>query len=132
MLKTRGALDRGDSYSVKWGPDTLAASVAPMDWLAQPLRWVRTGMDILPTHGAASVSKQGPGLGFASLTWIYTTDKPAKASGPGLLQVGRKFFLRVIDGKGFKLKPLKSGDTVRVGDDRGRSRDQPPVRARAP
>jgi uncharacterized protein YfaS (alpha-2-macroglobulin family) len=117
VLKTRGALDRGDSYSVKWGPDTLAASVAPMDWLAQPLRWVRTGMDILPTHGAASISKQGPGLGFASLTWIYTTDKPAKASGPGLLQVGRRFFLRVVDGKGFKLKPLKSGDTVRVGDE---------------
>ncbi|MBI4676615.1 MAG: hypothetical protein HY748_03445 [Elusimicrobia bacterium] len=116
VLKTRGALDRGDYYAVKWGPDTHTASVAPMDWLAQPLRWIKTGMDIGPKHGTARLSKQGPGLGFASLTWIYTTDRPAKASGPGLLQLGRRFFLRVQEGQGFKLKPLKSGDTVKVGD----------------
>jgi uncharacterized protein YfaS (alpha-2-macroglobulin family) len=117
VLKTRDALDRGDSYMVRWGPDTYAASVSPMDWLAKPLVWTEKGMDIVPGRGAVSIQKTGPGLGFASLTWIYTTDRPAKASGPSLLQVSRRFFLRVQDGAGFTLKPLQSGDAVRVGDE---------------
>ncbi|MBI5209336.1 MAG: hypothetical protein HY927_05110 [Elusimicrobia bacterium] len=116
VLKTRGALDRGDDYVVAWGADTHAASVAPLDWLAQPLRWTKTGMDIGPKQGAASLSKEGPGLGFASLTWVYTTDRPVKASGAGLMRLGRKFFKRVQEGPRFTLKPLRSGDTVAVGD----------------
>ncbi|MBI5624320.1 MAG: hypothetical protein HY924_11120 [Elusimicrobia bacterium] len=117
VLKNRGALDQGDSYSVLWGPDTRTAAVGPMDWLADPLRWTKQGKAVEAGHEKASITKTGPGLGFASLTGIYTTDSQVKASGPGLLQVSRRFFLRVQEGRGFKLKPLKSGDTVAVGDE---------------
>jgi uncharacterized protein YfaS (alpha-2-macroglobulin family) len=116
VLKTRGSLDKGDRFTIKWGPDTETAQVEPFDWLAKPLRWLRTGSDITPKHGSARIKKEGPGLAFASLTWIYTTDQPAKASGPGLLELSRRFFLRVKEGDGYRLKPLKAGDTVAVGD----------------
>lgn len=116
VLKSRGALDKGDGYKIKWGPDVQTAQVGPYDWLEKPLRWGKLGADIGPGHGKASIEKDGPGLAFASLTWIYTTDRPAKASGPGLMEISRRFFSRRKEGDGYKLKPLASGATVSVGD----------------
>jgi uncharacterized protein YfaS (alpha-2-macroglobulin family) len=116
VLKTRGSLEKGDRFTIKWGPDTEAVAVEPLDWMEKSLRWTRTGSDITPKHGSARIKKEGPGLAFASLTWIYTTDQPAKASGPGMLELSRRFFLRVKEGDGYRLKPLKAGDTVSVGD----------------
>jgi uncharacterized protein YfaS (alpha-2-macroglobulin family) len=116
VLKSRGALDKGDGFKVKWGPETETAQVEPFDWLAKPLRWTRSGAEILETHGKAVIDKTGPGFAFASLTWIYSTDKIPKASGAGMLEVERTFFRRDKAGEGYKLSPLASGDTVAVGD----------------
>jgi len=116
VLKSRGSLNQGDRFAVKWGPDAQTAQVGPFDWLAKPLRWTRLGTAISPAHGTAMIEKEGPGLAFASLTWIYTTDRPASASGPGLMELGRRFFLRSKEGETYRLTPLKAGDTVAVGD----------------
>ncbi|MDD5629479.1 MAG: hypothetical protein PHU21_10475, partial [Elusimicrobia bacterium] len=116
VLKSRGSLDQGDGYTLRWGPDVETAQVEPFDWLAKPLRWTRLGSAITPKHGTARIEKTGPGLAFASLTWIYTTDKPASASGPGLLELSRRFFLRYKEGETYRLRPLAAGDTVAVGD----------------
>lgn len=105
--------------------------VAPEDWLKTPLRWTRLGAEITPGYAKPSITKQGPGFAFASLNWVYSTDLIPEPSEPGLIGVSRKFFLRVKEGGGGKggnggggggeggayhLKPLASGDTVKVGD----------------
>src|SRR5262249_20628415 len=67
--------------------------------------------------GRPTVAKKGPGLSFVSVTHIYTTEELAEESEPGLLNVTRRFFRRVKEGEDYHLKPLKSGDTVAVGDE---------------
>ncbi|MEK9145969.1 MAG: alpha-2-macroglobulin family protein, partial [Elusimicrobiota bacterium] len=115
FMKGRGALDKGDLYSVRWGDIAEDVQVAPDDWLGKPLRWTRSGADAAPA-GLPTVEKKGPGLAFASLTHIYTTEKLAEQSENGLLNVGRKFYRRVKEGDSYHLKPLSSGDSVKVGD----------------
>jgi uncharacterized protein YfaS (alpha-2-macroglobulin family) len=116
VLKSRGSLDKGDRFTVKWGQEVETAAVEPFDWLEKPLRWLRLGSAITPKHGTAVIDKEGPGLAFASLTWIYTTDKLAAASGPGMLELSRRFFLREKEGDQYRLTPLAAGATVAVGD----------------
>jgi uncharacterized protein YfaS (alpha-2-macroglobulin family) len=117
VLRARGALDRGDSYTVSWGTQTLRASVEPLQWLEKPLRYTRQDSAIGAKDGRAVIDKSGPGLAFASLTWVYTTDAPAKASGPGLTDLARRYFKRVKDGASYTLQPLDSGAVVAVGDE---------------
>jgi len=116
VLKSRGSLDKGDGYALKWGGETVTAQVEPFDFLAQPLRWSRTGAEVRESHGKAVIEKTGPGLAFASLTWIYSTDKIPKASGPGMMEVSRTYFRRDKSSDGYKLTPLASGEAVSVGD----------------
>lgn len=116
VLKSRGALSQGERFTARWGSDAQTAQVEPLAWLDKPLRWTKIAEEVGPGHGAATIEKTGPGLSFASLTWIYTTEKPAKASGPGMLTLSRRFFRRVKEGTGYTLKPLKSGESVSVGE----------------
>ncbi|MFH2202455.1 MAG: alpha-2-macroglobulin family protein [Elusimicrobiota bacterium] len=117
FMKRRGALDKGDSYAVDWGGVKDSVQVEPYDWLAKPLRWTKRGADITPAEARPRVDKKGPGLAFASVTHIYSTEKLAEASKEGMLNVRRKFYRRVKQGEDYHLKPLKRGDTVRVGDE---------------
>lgn len=120
VMQKRGALDQGDNYEIRWGADVKTAQVGALDWLQEPIRLTKAGSEIGPDQGKAVVEKDGPGLAFASLTWIYSTDKPAKSSGPGMIQLERKFFRRAAKAGGsagqFQLEPLRSGDAVKVGD----------------
>lgn len=116
VLKSRGSLDKGDSFKIKWGNEIESAQVQPFDFLEKPLRWSKTGADAWAIKGKAVIEKTGPGLAFASLTWIYSTDKPPKASGPGMMEVERTYFRRDKNGAAYKLTPLSTGDTVSVGD----------------
>jgi uncharacterized protein YfaS (alpha-2-macroglobulin family) len=117
FMKGSGALDKGDSYTVSWGPVKDVVQVQPEDWLGKPLRWTQTGAEITPQYHKPRVGKKGPGLSFASLTHIYTTEKLAEESADALLNVRRLFFRRVKEGEDYRLKPLGSGDTVAVGDE---------------
>ena len=116
IMKNRGALDKPDNYSASWGGEKYAVTAEPFDWLAKPFRFVKTGKDIDKKDSQAVVEKEGPGFGFASLTLIFTTDRPAEASGPGIMELGRKYFLRYKEGDDYRLKPLALGETVKVGD----------------
>ncbi|MBI5242582.1 MAG: hypothetical protein HY922_02720 [Elusimicrobia bacterium] len=116
VLKARGALDKGDTYEVHWGPTIESVQIAPEDFLEKPLRWTKLGADIAKA-GAPEVKKTGPGLAFASLTYIYTTEAAVEESEPGELNVSRKFYRRMKEGEVYRLTPLKLGETVKVGDD---------------
>lgn len=116
VLRSRGALKQGDSFESRWAGETQAAAVEPLDWLEKPLRWIKFGADVASTKGEAVIEKKGPGLAFASLTWIYTSDQLAKASGPGMMELSRRFFVRHKEGDKYHLTPLAAGETVHVGD----------------
>ncbi|MBI5201796.1 MAG: hypothetical protein HY925_09450 [Elusimicrobia bacterium] len=120
VMKKRGALEKGDSYQVKWGETATKRDVGALEWLAEPIRVFKSGEAVKPADGKAVITKDGPGLAFASLTWVYSTDQLPKASGAGMIELERKFFRRVAktdDPAKAKLEPLKSGDTVKVGDE---------------
>lgn len=116
VLQARGALDKGDRYDVKWDALQESVQVNAVDWIEKPIRWEKKGKAITPNAGEARIDKKGPGFAFASLTWIYSTDKLAEATSGGLMNLKRQFFLRAKNGDSYRLKPLNSGDAVAVGD----------------
>ena len=115
-LNQRGALAADELFQIKWGKMTDSVVVKADDWLEKPLRWKEKGFKITPDKQKATIKKEGPGLAFASLTWIYSTDRIPEASTPGMLELKRKFYRRVKVGKKYHLKPIKSGAKVQVGD----------------
>ena len=116
-LNRSGALSSKEVFSLSWGDTSESVTVNPDDWLEEPLRWIETGFDITPAKTTAVVKKDGKGIAFASMTWIYSTDRLPEASAPGLLLLDRKFFRRVKEGDAYHLKPVASGDEVLVGDE---------------
>ena len=116
FMKQKGALDRPDQFTIAWGDVKETVQVQPDDWLSKPFRWTKTGADITSAYNKPQIEKKGPGFAFASLTWTYSTDQIPEASEEGLLNIERTFYLRVKEADAYHLKPLKSGDTVNVGD----------------
>jgi len=116
VMKARGALDKGETFSLKWGATTEKVELQPFDWAARPLRWSKYGAEIGKKDLAPEVRKRGPGLAFAAFTGIYTTDKTAVESPAGMMNVSRKYFLRAKEGDAYTLTPLADGDSVAVGD----------------
>ncbi len=116
VMKSKGALDKGDNYALRWGKTSEDLELKPFDWVAKPLRWSKYGAEIKASDLSPKISKKGPGLAFASFTGIYTTEKPAEESPAGMMNVSRQYFLREKEGDTYTLKPLASGDTVAVGD----------------
>ncbi len=117
VMKSKGALDKAENYSIKWGGISENKELQPFDWVAAPLRWSKYGKEITPKDFSPRVEKKGPGLAFAAFTGIYTTDKTAEESPAGMMNVSRQYFLRSKEGDVYTLKPLASGATVGVGDE---------------
>jgi uncharacterized protein YfaS (alpha-2-macroglobulin family) len=115
-MKQIGALSRDEVFNVEWGEVTGSRTVKADDWLDEPIRWQLTGSEVSPDNTRATVEKKGPGLAFASLTWVYSTDMLPQASAPGLLELSRTFYKGIREGDAFRLEPVQSGDEVQVGD----------------
>jgi len=116
VMKAKGALDKGETFGLKWGATAETVVLRPFDWVAKPLRWSRYGPGLTGADLSPTVKKKGPGLAYAAFTGIYTTNKTAEESPVGMMNVSRRYFLRVKEGEAYTLKPLSSGDTVAVGD----------------
>ena len=116
LMQKKGALEIPEKFAVKWGEVSDKRELKPFDWVGTPLRWSLYGAAADKAPVMARVEKDGPGLAFASLTGIYTTDKQAAESPEGMMNVSRRYFLRVKEGNDYVLKPLASGDPVAVGD----------------
>ena len=115
-LNQRGALASDELFKVKWGKDTYSQVVRADDWLDDPIRWQKRGFEITSEESSAEIEKQGPGVAFASLTWVYSTDQLPEESGPGMLRLQRRFYRRKKEGDSYHLKPIESGEKVSVGD----------------
>ena len=116
VMKAKGALDKGETFSLKWGATAEKLELQPFDWASRPLRWSKYGAEIGKKDLAPAVDKRGPGLAFAAFTGIYTTDRTAEESPDGMMNVSRKYFLRAKEGDAYTLTPLADGDAVAVGD----------------
>lgn len=116
-MNKKGSLVSDEHFKILWGKTNDSVTVAADDWLEKPLRWQKQGFDIVDADRSATVSKDGPGVSFASLTWTYSTDQIPQASDAGMLTLDRKFYRRVKEGDDYYLKPLKSEDSVNVGDE---------------
>ena len=115
-LNQRGALASDETFKVRWAKDTYSQVVKADDWLDEPIRWQKKGFEITSQASRAEVKKQGPGIAFASLTWTYSTDQSPEESGPGMLNLQRKFYRREKEGDSYHLEPIRSGGKVFVGD----------------
>ena len=116
VMKARGALDKEEGFKIKWADLKDEVTLQPFDWAAKPLRWSKYAPGIAAGDVSAPSEKTGPGLAYASLTGIYTTDKLSGESPAGMMNISRKYFLRSKVGEDYVLKPLAAGDTVSVGD----------------
>jgi uncharacterized protein YfaS (alpha-2-macroglobulin family) len=83
VMAAKGALDKPENFSLKWGKVSDSLQLQPFDWVAKPLRWSKYRAEIGRTDLAPAVEKTGPGLAFAAFTGIYTTDKTAAESPDG-------------------------------------------------
>ncbi len=116
MEKT-GALTSKDRFVLTWAGTTESFVVEPDDFFDEPIRFFETGEEITDAHATATIAKDGKGIAFASMTWIYTTDELPGQSAPGILNVKRSFYRRVKEGDAYHLKPIASGGEVVVGDE---------------
>ncbi|MBN1525204.1 MAG: hypothetical protein JW904_12010 [Spirochaetales bacterium] len=115
-LKAGGALFADESYSFDWGNEKQTLNVKGTDFVGEPFRLIETGSGITAESLSVPIEKKGKGTSFASLTYTYTTDQIPEASSPGLIEMTRIFYIRVKENNEYVLKPVKSGDTVKVGD----------------
>ncbi len=116
-MNKKGSLVSDENFKIQWGKTNDSVTVAADDWLEKPLRWQKQSFEIADADASATVSKDGPGVSFASLTWTYSTDQIPQASQAGMLELSRVFYHRVKEGDDYHLKPLISSDTVNVGDE---------------
>lgn len=75
------------------------------------------GPEVSGDMATTVVSKQGPGVAFASVTWHYATDElPAEGRGD-LFAVKRSYYRREGMGDEAKLVPLADGASLHQGDE---------------
>ncbi len=115
VMKTKGALSSPTTYQIKWAGTQEKRTFEPFDW-TKDLQWVKQGAQLTPATYHAQVTKQGKMTDFASLNVIYTSAE-AKASPKGVLNVAREYFVRFTQDNVQKLRPVKEGDTLNVGDE---------------
>ncbi len=115
VMQAKGLLSSPTRYSFQWAGQNKQLQFDPFDWTAD-LQFTQQGSAITPASYTARVTKQGGATDFASLSVIYRAGK-ADASPKGVLNVARAYFVRFTENNTQKLRPLKPGETVKVGDE---------------
>ncbi len=115
VMKTKGALSSTTTYQINWAGTQDKRTFEPFDW-TEDLQWVKQGAQLTPAALQAQVTKQGKMTDFASLNVIYTSAE-AKASPKGVLNVSREYFVRFTQDGTQKLRRVKEGDNLKVGDE---------------
>jgi uncharacterized protein YfaS (alpha-2-macroglobulin family) len=117
LMEKTGALKTPEQFHLKWGAIESEIKIKPDDARQEPLTYQVAGADLKPQNGEARIDKTGPGVAFASATWIYSSTRLQDAHPSALVSVERKYFKRVRRGDETILEPLQSGAKVKVGDD---------------
>ena len=115
FMNNSGSLTKSDFYEIKWADKKDAFEIKPDDFLQKPIRLTVKDEQVTDEHRTASIKKTGPGICFASLTYIYSTDELPETSQDGMINLSRKFYVREKSDNGYILRQIKSGDTVKNG-----------------
>jgi uncharacterized protein YfaS (alpha-2-macroglobulin family) len=117
LMQKKGSLSQPEKFHVVWDKQEELVTVRPTEDRRAPLSWTVRGRDVTPARGKVEVGKQGPGIAFASATWVFSSTKLQEAHASNLLALERSYFRKVHQADGDHLVPLKSGDRVRVGEE---------------
>jgi alpha-2-macroglobulin len=117
-LKAEGALSAREAVSVSVGKEKVTFTFEPDHYTGKHNQVMIPGEKIDPKASSTiAVSKEGPGLAFASATWHFSTEKlPAEERGDFFF-VSRRYFKRESTSSGFVLKPLAEGTAASPGDE---------------
>jgi uncharacterized protein YfaS (alpha-2-macroglobulin family) len=117
LMQKMGSLTQPEVFTVDWDKHQDIVTVKPTEDRKEPLMWVKRGRDVTPQAGKVDIAKKGPGIAFASATWVFSSTKLQDARASNLVALERKYFKKVHQADGDHLVPLASGDRVHVGDE---------------
>lgn len=89
----------------------------PDRYTGKKVQIVVPGEKLGPRDATVTVSKQTPGLLFASATWHFSTEELPKEARGDLFAVERRYFRREQRGKEVVLQPLAAGAVLAPGDE---------------
>jgi len=90
---------------------------APDRYTGKKVQIVVPGEKLGPRDATVTVSKETPGLLFASATWHFSTEELPREARGDLFGVERRYFRRVPRGKEMVLQPLAEGAVLAPGDE---------------
>lgn len=117
LMQKEGSLSQPQKFHVVWDKQEEIVTVKPTEDRRAPLMWTVKGRDVTPARGKVEVGKEGPGIAFASATWIFSSTKLQEQHDSNLVSIERKYYRKVHEADGDHLQPLKSGDKVKVGEE---------------
>ncbi|NWG00080.1 MAG: hypothetical protein HXY19_03960 [Thermoanaerobaculaceae bacterium] len=117
VLQAEGKLAVREEVAVQAGPHGARFVFEPDRFTGAGNRLVVPGEAVGPATATVEAANRGQGLAFVSATWHFATSRPPLEGRGDVLTVSREFYKRVVQGKGFTLVPLASGDRVEVGDE---------------
>ena len=89
----------------------------PDRYTGKKVQVVVPGEKLGPQDATVTVSKETPGLLFASATWQFSTEELPKEARGDLFSVERHYFRRVEKGKEMVLEPLAENAVLSPGDE---------------
>jgi uncharacterized protein YfaS (alpha-2-macroglobulin family) len=115
-LEGEGQLGVREEVRIAAGDHARTFTFDPDEYTGKAARLIIPGDAVGPATATVVVSKDTPGLAFASATWAYSTEKLPEEARGDLFEVHRTYYRRSQHGDEFVLEPLKAGSKLAVGD----------------
>jgi len=106
-----------EAAKVEAGGSTTELTFEPDRYTGKKAQVVVPGPRLGPRDATVTVSKETPGLLFASATWQFSTEELPKEARGDLFAVERRYFRRVLQGREMVLQPLAEGAVLAPGDE---------------
>jgi alpha-2-macroglobulin len=106
-----------EAAKVEAGGSTTELTFEPDRYTGKKAQVVVSGPRLGPQDATITVSKETPGLLFASATWHFSTEELPKEARGDLFAVERRYFRRVLQGQEMVLQPLAEGAVLAPGDE---------------
>ena len=116
-LDARHELAVREAVTVEAAGTTTELDFEPDRYTGRKAQIVVPGAKLGPGAATVTISKQTPGLLFASATWHFSTEQPPAAGSDDVFAVERRYFRRVLSGKEMVLQPLARGASLSPGDE---------------
>lgn len=116
-LEHEGQLGGKEFFSVQAGTEKQTFAFEPDRYSGKKNQLVIPGPRVAPAMSKVTVVKSGKGLGFASATWQFSTEKLPTEDHGDLFAVSRRYFKRVKGARDTSLEPLADGGKLAPGDE---------------